>query len=377
MYKVEDIPMDLLIDNPYDQRKKYGDIEGLAESIKERGLKHPISVIKMEANFVIAHGHRRAHAFRFLKRKTIPAFVCKESTPEGLMLDLAIENLQRKDLLPTEKGSTIEQLLYTIPNVQNNINRAQSLISQVKLYDRRDTIGEGFTEEDVFKAKRFLALIGLSTTSASAYLRLLLLPEDIQRNVVSADNANLIPDGSIVAKSAYELTRINDPKLQRQLYEKVIADKTPHKEVKHIVDELVKNNDTIARESNTGSVQRKTEDDAGLSKLTKELFDTSASIESFRSKYLPFVTGRLEKAQWVASLNKMKKTCLDTVKNINDILQEDVTTDDLLDLANADFSVVITNEQRYRFPSRIANVLKVKDGDTLLLKVEGIKRALP
>ncbi len=152
MYKVENIPVDLLRDNPYDQRKKYGDIEGLAESIKERGLQNPISVIKVEDHFVIAHSHRRAHAFRYLKRKKIPGFVRKESTPENLMMDLAIENLQRKDLLPTEKGATIEQLFYTIPNVQNNINRIQSLLNQVKGYGRKGATGDSFTEEDIFRA---------------------------------------------------------------------------------------------------------------------------------------------------------------------------------------------------------------------------------
>lgn len=375
MYQVEDIPLDLLMDNPYDQRKKYGDIEGLAESIKERGLQYPISVIKVKDKFVIAHGHRRVHAFRYLKRKKIPGFVRKESTPENLMMDLAIENLQRKDLSPTEKGATIEQLFYTIPNVRNNIDRAQSLISQVKLYDRRGSIGEGFTEEDVFKTKKLLTLIGLSTTSASTYLRLLLLPNDIQRNIVSADNASLIPNGCIVAKSAYELTRINDSKLQRQLYDKIIDNKTPHKEVKYIVDELINNNDTVARESNTGSVKKKIEDDAGAARLTKELFAVSSSIDSFRSKYLSTLTGRLEKAQWVASLNKMKKVCLDTVNNINGLLQEDIKEEELLEFANVDLEVIITNEMRYRFPSRFTEILKVKEGDTLILKIEGIKRA--
>ena len=66
--EVQDIDIDLLIDNPYDKRKKSGDIEGLAESIKERGLQNPISVVKVEDHYIIVSGHRRTHAYRYLKR---------------------------------------------------------------------------------------------------------------------------------------------------------------------------------------------------------------------------------------------------------------------------------------------------------------------
>lgn len=377
MYQVEDIPIDLLRDNPYDQRKRYGDIEGLAESIKERGLQNPISVVKIEDHFIIAHGHRRTHAFRYLKRKKIPAIVRKESTPEDLMIDLAIENLQRKDLLPSEKGSTIEQLFYTIPNVQKNIDRVQSLIYQVKLYGRNRNAGEGFTEEDIVRAKHFLDMVGMSTTSAIMYVRLLSLPEDMQRKVVSVDNASLIPDGHIVTKSAYELTRVNDSELQKELFQKAVQDKMSHIELKHVVDELIEKNNTVARKSNRGSAKRKTEDDAGITKLTEELLTLSSSIENFRCKYLPVVSGRLEKAQWTASLNKMKKVCLDTVKNINDLLREDMKNDELLEYANVDLEINITEDMRYKFPSRIAEILKVKGGDILFLKVESIKRLPP
>lgn len=377
MTNTEDIPIDLLRDNPYDQRKKYGDIEGLAESIKERGLQNPISVVKIEEYFIIVHGHRRAHAFRYLKRKKIPAIIRKESTPQDLMIDLAIENLQRKDLSPTEKGSTIEILFYNIPNVQNKFDRVQSLLHQLKHYGRSDNVGGGFTEEDIVRAKYFLDMVGMSTTSAIIYVRLLSLPEDVQRKVVSADNASLIPEGHIGTKSAYELTRINSPELQKELFQKAVQDKIPHVELKHVVDELIEKDDAIARKGNTGSPKRKKEDDGGISKLTKELLTLSSNIESFRSKYLPIISGRLEKAQWAASLNKMKKVCMDTVKNINNLLQEDMKDQELLEYVNADLEINVISDMRYRFPSRLAEQLKVKEGDILLLKIEAIKRLPP
>lgn len=373
MYQVEDIPLDLLDDNPYDQRKKVGDIESLAESIKERGLQNPITVIKIENRYIIAHGHRRTYAFRYLKRKTIPAFVRKESTPDNLMIDLAIENFQRKDLLPTEKGATIEQLFYTIPNVQNNVNRVISLISQLKCYGRQDNIGEGFTEDDIFRTKKLLGLIGISESMAMVYLRLLSLPEDMQKNIVLAGNQTF-PDGTMTIRSAYELTRISDQEAQKQLYDKVIKERTPYKQVRHMVNNLIDNNEKVARISKTGSVKKKTNYDADAEKLTEDLFSMSSRIESFRTKKLPFVYGDLEKVQWKASLDKMKKACLETVTNINGLINEDLKIEGLLEIVNVDLQVVIKHEMRYRFPNRVTEILKAKEGDILLLKVEGVRR---
>lgn len=374
MYEVQEIPIDLLRDNPYDKRTRSGDIQSLAESIKERGLQNPISVIKIEDHFIIVSGHRRTHAFRFLKRKKIPAIIRKESTQTDLTIDLAIENFQRKDLLPAEKGATLEQLFYTIPNVQKNITRIQSLLSQVKLYGKQDNIGEGFTQEDVINAKKFLSLVGMSTTSASLYIRICTLPEDIQKNIVSADNISLVPNGNIVTKSAYELTRITEPSLQRQLYEKATKEKMSHIELKSIVDDLVEKNE-LARRSNRGSVKRKSEDDLGAAKLTEDLHILSSKVEGFRTR-LPIICGRLEKAQWTGSLENMRKACLDMIKSTNDLLCEDMKKEELLECVNASLEVNITSKLRYRFPSRTADLLKVKDGDVLLLKVEGIKRSI-
>ncbi len=381
MLDVKEIPLDMLEDNPYDRRKKYGDIESLAESIKERGLQNPISVVKInkrsdnkqsEDHFIIVHGHRRTHAFRYLKRKTIPGIIRRESTPTDLTIDLALENLQRKDLLPTEKGETIEQLFYTIPNIQNDPNRVQTLINQIKTFDKTHNVGD-FTEEDVLNAKKLLKIVGISTSQATIYLRLSGLPEEIKDNVVSGENAT-VPDGKLVAKSAYELSRIKDPELQKELFKKAVENKMKHVELKTVVDKLIDNDKTVAKNPIRG--RRKTDDDLGVAKLTEDLFSLSSKVEQFRNK-IPFLCERLQKVEWTASLDKMKKACLDTVKNINDLIQEDIREEELIEFCNADLEINIVSEMRYKFPSRIADVLKLKEGDILQLKIEGIKRSCP
>lgn len=374
MNEIQEISIDLLEDNPYDQRKKYGDIEGLAHSISQRHLQNPISVVKVNDRFVIVSGHRRVHAYRYLHEKKIPAIVRKESTPTNLMLDLAVENLQRKDLLPAERGATLKQLFFTIPSVENNTTRALALINQVKIYAKRNKIGGGFTEEDIVEAKKFLDLLGISTSAATTYVRLCSLPEEIQRTVISASNVKTIPDKKISVKSAYELTRINDADTQKQLYDKVIKDKIKHTELKHMVDKLVEENDTIARKSITGSAERRTEDDVGAAKLTKDILALSSRVSGFHSK-LPLICGRLEKVEWAASLDKMKRTCLDMVQNINSLLREDLKIEELLTYVNADLEVNVSNTFRYTIPINTVETLGIKEGDTLLLKIEGIKRS--
>lgn len=373
---VEEIPLESLQDNPYSLRKKYEDIESLAKSIEERDLQNPISVIKTNNYHVIVHGHRRTRAYRFLNRKTIPGIIRKESTSIDLMLDLAAENLQRKDLSPIEKGNTLEQLFNTIPSVQNNIISATTLINQLrndKLMRRKKKISNGYNEKDIIQAKKFLNIIGMSPNTAIVYIRLLSLPENIQQNVVSANNANAIPEGKMGVKSAYELTRINDPEVQQQLSEKVTKDKATHVQVKHIVDKLIEGDDTLIRKGATSSAERRTDDDVGAAKLTEDLFLLSAKVDSFRSK-LPLVCGRLEKVEWTASLKKMKKTCMDMVRNINNLLHDDIKIEELIEYANIDLEVNIISDLRYRLPNNVIETLGAKEGDVLLLKIEGIKK---
>ena len=385
-YDVQEIPIDLLEDNPYEKRNKYGDIEGLAVSIKERGLQNPISVIKSDNRFIIVYGHRRAHAFRYLKEKTIPAIIRKESSPQELMIDLAIENMQRKDLLPVEKGATLEQLFYEIPSVKN-INDVISLMNQVKIkYEmkkRSEKTKGNFDDEDIIRANNILNSHSMSTSKAIMHIKLLLLPNDIQGKIVSADNAT-IPEGMIGFKSGYELTRVTDPKIQKELSEKIIKEKMTHAKIKMVVNKIIEENvDTNKIEDPDSKAEpssNKTEnnniykDDIEISKLTEDLFYISSKIESFRSKF-PIITERLKKTELDASLDKMKAACLDMIINIDNIVNEDSKNEELLQyIKDTNLEVEISGDYRWRLPSKIIDILGIEKGDVLILKIDAIKK---
>ena len=92
-----------LIDEDIKQPRKHFDeksLQEMAETIKTRGVKSPISVRpgQIEGRYIINHGARRFRASKLAGRETIPAFVDNDYT----MDDQVIENLQRDNLTARE-----------------------------------------------------------------------------------------------------------------------------------------------------------------------------------------------------------------------------------------------------------------------------------
>jgi ParB family chromosome partitioning protein len=77
-------------------RKELGDIEALAQSIKELGLLQPIAV---DENGKLVAGHRRLEACRILGWTEIP---CHVVNLEEIVKGEYSENTQRKDFTPSE-----------------------------------------------------------------------------------------------------------------------------------------------------------------------------------------------------------------------------------------------------------------------------------
>lgn len=103
---IENIEITRLVpfqNHPY-QVKDDEQMKQMAESIKENGVLSPIVVRPLEkGNFEIISGHRRMRASELAKLQTIPAIIREvdDTTATILMVD---SNLQREDLLPSEKA---------------------------------------------------------------------------------------------------------------------------------------------------------------------------------------------------------------------------------------------------------------------------------
>lgn len=79
-------------------------MQELAESIKEYGVLLPgIVRRRSEGGYEILSGHRRKHACELAGRSSMPVFI-KEYTNEEATIIMVDSNLQREELLPSEKA---------------------------------------------------------------------------------------------------------------------------------------------------------------------------------------------------------------------------------------------------------------------------------
>lgn len=104
--RVQSLPLNKLEPFPNHPFKVIDDDKMLetVESVKERGVLVPILVRpKNDGNFEIVSGHRRHHASQLAGLTEIPAIV-REMDDDTAILLMVDSNLQREELLPSEKA---------------------------------------------------------------------------------------------------------------------------------------------------------------------------------------------------------------------------------------------------------------------------------
>ena len=95
---IEDFP-----DHPF-QVKDDESMDQLVESIRMNGVLNPVIALKIDENhYQLISGHRRKHACERLGMETIPAVV-KELTREEAIIAMTDSNIQRENILPSEKA---------------------------------------------------------------------------------------------------------------------------------------------------------------------------------------------------------------------------------------------------------------------------------
>lgn len=105
------IPVSKIIPSPYQPRKVMNEeaIARLAESIKRAGVMQPVIVREKNGMFELVVGERRWRATRHAGLDTIPALV-KDLTEEIAAEWSLVENVQREDLNPMERGWALRAL---------------------------------------------------------------------------------------------------------------------------------------------------------------------------------------------------------------------------------------------------------------------------
>jgi ParB family chromosome partitioning protein len=127
------IPLDLLIPNPDQPRRSFGDIDDLVSSIKEKGVLEPVLVRPAGEKFQIIAGERRYRASVEAGLSQIPC-VEIDVDDRGVLEISLIENLQRRDLNPFEEADGLhklcEKFLYTHEEIAKKLGKSRSSITE-------------------------------------------------------------------------------------------------------------------------------------------------------------------------------------------------------------------------------------------------------
>ena len=105
------IPLEEIQTNASQPRKEIGDLQGLTDSVREKGVLEPLLVRFMpeSGQYMIISGERRYLAARAAGLGELPCIEKDVDDAETLELAL-IENLQRKDLTPFEEADGVQAL---------------------------------------------------------------------------------------------------------------------------------------------------------------------------------------------------------------------------------------------------------------------------
>ena len=176
------IDPELLRPNPYQPRMEFDEtqLRELADSIKENGVIQPITIEDArDGSFYIIAGERRTRASRLAGLKKVPVQLSAFSDQKKLEVAL-IENIQRADLNPVEEA---------------------------KAYYRLMELG-GLKQEEVAQK------VGKNRATVANSIRLLKLPEDIQKSLVN---------GEITAGHARALLMVKDKMNMQILFGKIVG----------------------------------------------------------------------------------------------------------------------------------------------------------
>ena len=174
---VMSVSIDRIEPNPDQPRKKFlkDDLDDLARSIVEKGIIQPLIVRKTGNKndiYQIVAGERRWRAAQIAKIHSVPVILREFSDLEVLEVAI-IENIQRSDLNPIDEARGYQQLMSRFSHTQEKLSKA----------------------------------LGKSRSHIANLLRLLTLPEDVQRmlseNIISIGHARALitrDDASLLAR---------------------------------------------------------------------------------------------------------------------------------------------------------------------------------
>jgi ParB family transcriptional regulator, chromosome partitioning protein len=184
---------ELIHDNPFQPRTHYDEskLAELKASIKEKGVLVPILVRQKNGRYEVVAGERRLKAARSLDIKEIPTIVREVTDQEALVLAL-VENIQREELNPIEEAEAYKKLI----------------------------------EEFSYTQDMVAGSVGKDRSTVTNLLRLLKLPQEIQRSVY---------DGTLSVGHARALLSVEAAGEQKRLFGLVVRKGLSVRELEDLV----------------------------------------------------------------------------------------------------------------------------------------------
>ncbi|MBC9795390.1 ParB/RepB/Spo0J family partition protein [Sinomicrobium weinanense] len=131
--QVRELDLAVIKPDPKQPRKTFDQesLQLLAQSIAEHGVLQPITVRKAKTGYIIVMGERRYRAGKLAGQKTIPAIVRDYDDDQVLEVQI-IENLQRRDVEPTEEAEAMAYLVYRYSpaEIAKRLGRTENFVRQ-------------------------------------------------------------------------------------------------------------------------------------------------------------------------------------------------------------------------------------------------------
>jgi len=192
-----EVDVDSITPGPMQPRTHFdeGSLEGLADSIRTHGIVQPLLVRRHGDQYELIGGERRWRAARLAGLSKVPVVV--KDVPDSDLLEIAlIENIQREDLNPIEEAQAYKRLIENV----------------------------GLTQEAL------AARVGRDRSYITNYLRLLKLPDDLQKLVV---------EGRLSTGHARTILGLSHVDLQRRVARQVIDGALSVRATEHLVRKAV------------------------------------------------------------------------------------------------------------------------------------------
>src|SRR5690242_15692744 len=192
-----EVDVNAIVPGPMQPRTHFdeGALEGLSDSIRSQGIIQPVLVRRIADHYELIAGERRWRAARLAGLARVPVVV-REVADKDLLEIALIENIQRENLNPIEEAQAYQRLIENV----------------------------GLTQEEL------AARVGRDRSYITNYLRLLKLPDDLQKLVI---------EGRLSTGHARTILGLSHVDLQRKIARQVIDGGLSVRATEHIVRKAV------------------------------------------------------------------------------------------------------------------------------------------